>query len=346
LERQPDDRQVVREACDIISRQSRQIARLLDDLLDVSRVMQGKIEMRREILNLAALVPEAVQVARPLIESQGHTLTLDLPPTPVPIQGDAARLLQIQENLLVNAAKYTPRGGKIWVRLTVERDEAVLVVGDNGQGIPPDMVENIFELFVQGPASLARTEGGMGVGLTLVRTLVNKHQGTIEARSSGLGQGSEFIVRLPLAKTDPSAPPNSKESLRPAKNLRIVIVEDNSDARLMLKTLLKMDGHQVQVAGDGVAGVETILKERPDIALVDIGLPGLTGYEVARKVRDQLGQDGVMLVALTGYGRPEDREQVRQSGFDAHIVKPLTLEHLHKVFERFRAEESQQPANA
>jgi len=328
---------LLEEATGIIQRQALQMARLLDDLLDVSRVTQGKIEIRKEVVDLGTLVEDAVQAVQPLIESRGHALSLMIEQGPLYVEGDASRLQQIQQNLLTNAAKYTPPGGKILLSVRREESEAVLRVRDSGKGIPHDMLETIFELFVQSEATLDRSDGGMGVGLTLVRTLVELHGGTVTAHSGGLNRGSEFVVRLPLSMRQPTL--EEKKSKGPSKSnstdTRIVIVEDNADSRKMLEAFLRLDGYKVRAAKDGCEGLETILAEKPDVALIDIGLPGLDGYQVCRKVREETG-DKIRLIALTGYGRAEDRQAVSEAGFDAHLVKPLKPDELSRILAFYR----------
>jgi two-component system CheB/CheR fusion protein len=299
LEKPDLDRQTAGRAAQTVQRQARQMARLLDDLLDVSRVTHGKIEMRETVLDLNTLVPEVVQAVRSLIDQKRHQFQVVADDEPLVVCGDPARLLQIQQNLLANAAKYTPPGGRIELILTRENDQAVIRVRDNGVGVPPDMLESIFELFVQTQSSLDRSDSGMGVGLTLVHTLVKMHRGSVVARSGGHGQGAEFEVRLPLSDeplTDASLPGTpAKES----PNLSVLIVEDNEDSRNMLRDLLQLDGHEVLVAEDGSSGLRAIETQRPDVALIDIGLPGISGYEVAKHVRQKLRDDEVRLVGLT-----------------------------------------------
>ena len=314
----------------VIVRQARQMARLLDDLLDVSRITQNKIEIHRDLVDLRAATTEAVQAARPLIESRRQVLEVDIEPSPLFVMGDAARLQQIQVNLLHNAAKYTPPQGTIWLSVRREGGEAVVRVRDTGAGIPAGMLETIFDLFVQSDRTLDRADGGMGVGLTLVRALVAMHGGTVTARSKGVGRGSEFVVRLPLTSVQAPAVPAEKPSQVPA-GTRVLIVEDNADSREMLAQRLRMDGCHATVASDGNQGLEAIRREQFDLALVDIGLPGIDGYEVARQVRAGPRGDGIYLVALTGYGRPEDRLAVLQAGFDEHLVKPVKPIELDRV---------------
>ncbi|MFO0789137.1 MAG: chemotaxis protein CheB [Pirellulales bacterium] len=315
-------------ATDVILRQSRQMARLLDDLLDVSRVTQGKIDIRKQVIDVNGVVRDAVDAVRPELEDRNHHLELKLPDEPLYIEGDPARILQILENLLGNAAKYTPRGGKVVVVARQEVGEAVVDVIDNGQGIPPDMLTAIFELFVQGPKSLARTEGGMGIGLSLARVLVELHGGTLSVESDGKHRGSKFTMRLPITSRRPEPKRDSAPSV--VAGLRVLIVEDNADSRMTLERILAMYGCEVSTAPDGRAGFEAIKRLQPDVALVDIGLPGMDGYEIARTIR---GGEPVptRLIAVTGYGRAEDKAAVMNAGFDAHIVKPIDPKELIRV---------------
>lgn len=329
LDLEPSLSPEVREVCDVIQRQTLQAARLLDDLLDVSRVTRGKIEIRPQTVDLRNLVDDVTQAVGPLIQSRQHNLIVDVPSTPVLVEGDPTRLLQIQENLLANAARYTAPGGEIRFSLAREDGEAVNRIKDNGSGIPPHMLERIFELFVQSDDTLDRTDGGMGLGLTLVKTLVELHGGRVTAHSDGPGKGSEFVLRLPLLSEDRAHSIHGDSSVngdgkRRANHQqrRIVLVEDNKDCREMLETMLRLDGHEVVTAKDGSQGLDLILHQRPDVAIVDIGLPQLDGYQVARRVRAQLGA-AIYLIALTGYGRSEDHQKVRQAGFNVHLVKPL-----------------------
>jgi len=322
------------KACSIIDRQSKQMARLLDDLLDVSRVTQGKIRIAKQVVNLVASAKEAVQVVQSLIDARNHTLELELPDHPVYVEGDPVRLLQVQENLLENAAKYTPRGGAI--RLTIqERDgQAVILVRDNGIGIAPEMQAKIFDLFVQAPQIPADVEAGMGIGLTLVQSIVSLHEGQVTVRSQGPGLGSEFEVRLPITLKQPMEA--AADELQPETNVSVVIVEDNADSREMLESLLKMDGYKVATAENGQQGYQTIVSQNPDVALVDLGLPGIDGYEIARRVRSELSDRPIRLIALTGYGRSVDRDAVFAAGFDEHLVKPVDPDDIVRILRKPR----------
>jgi two-component system CheB/CheR fusion protein len=320
------------QATQVVVRQSRQMARLLDDLLDVSRITQGRVEIRKEVVDLTQSVHHAVEAVRPLVDRSQHTLELHLPDEPLYVEGDSSRLLQIQENLLANAVKYTPPGGRIRLSVYREANEAVIVVSDNGQGIPPEMLHAIFDLFVQGPKTLARSEGGMGIGLSLVRALVELHGGTVTVHSDGRDRGSTFTVRLPLTTNTPLCTTQPSEGK--TASIHILLIEDNPDSRETLKKLLEMDGYEVSVASDGVAGYDAICREKPDVVLLDVGLPGLDGYAVARKVRAELTDPPLRLIAVTGYGRDSDRAAVKDAGFDEHLIKPINLAELKRILER------------
>jgi two-component system CheB/CheR fusion protein len=310
---------------------------LLDDLLDVSRVTKGKVEIRRQIIDLNQIVREAVDAVRPELDDRRHQLKLDLPQEPLYIEGDPARILQIQENLLCNAAKYTRPEGEIRIAARRNGGEAIVDVSDNGQGIPADMLSAIFELFVQGPKSLARTEGGMGIGLSLSRVLVELHGGSLSVKSEGQDRGSTFTMRLPL--TDKRPEPKLASARPDATGTRVLIVEDNDDSRMILEKLLRNYGCDVATAADGHAGAEAIERDRPDVALVDIGLPGLDGYEVARRIRSHLWGNKILLIAVTGYGRSEDRDAVMKAGFDAHVVKPINAKELVRKITQLQSRE-------
>ena len=322
----------VTRARETIERQVEHMTRLIDDLLDVSRITRGKIELRHEAVVLSSLVSRAVEAARPVIDERGHRLTLDLPDEPVAISGDPARLEQVLANLLNNAAKYTDVGGRIWVRAFVEDGQLVLSVKDNGAGLTPAMREQAFDLFVQGPDVRAYARGGLGIGLTLVRRLVEMHKGTVEVRSDGLGEGSEFIVRLPLGVVSQVTPRGDTTGMALAAlpMRRILVVDDNVDAADALAELLRDFGHDVQAVHDGPSAIEQAALHRPDIVLLDIGMPGLDGYEVARRMRGELGITST-LVALTGYGEASHRRLSREAGFDQHVTKPVDIRKLESL---------------
>jgi PAS domain S-box-containing protein len=327
------DRTGVDKARQAIRQQVQHMSRLLDDLLDVARITQGKIDFRKEVLDLNDLISEAVQVVQPAMEARRQFLSVIPASEPVMVEADPTRLLQIVENLLTNASKYTESEGSVFVELKKQVDHCELCVQDNGRGIDPDVLDEIFDMFFQSGNALDRSDGGIGVGLTLVRTLVEMHGGTVRAHSEGPGKGSQFIVRLPLTSKPPAKSKEPPPVTRGAVN-RILLIEDNADARDMLSAILKLDGFEVEVAEDGQQGLDAILAQRPDVALIDIGLPGLDGYEVARRVRKQLSSSEVHLVALTGYGQAKDREAALRAGFDDHLVKPVNLDDVERVLSR------------
>jgi len=321
------DGATVQRSREMMERQVHQLVRLVDDLLDVSRVMRGKIELRREKVELATVVARAVETVQPLVDAQGHELSVRLPSESLPLDADPVRLAQVVGNLLTNAAKYTEANGRIW--LTAERsgDMAVLRVRDTGIGIDPAMLPHIFELFVQVDHASTKAQGGLGIGLTLVKNLVEMHNGTVEALSAGLGKGSEFVVRLPISalrvEPDPDLEtgPQADESPSPS-GFRLLVVDDNQDAADSLAMLLRLQGHEVRVAHSGMAALEMTKGYKPGAVFLDIGMPGMDGYEVARRLRQQPGLENVVLAALTGWGQHEDRRRTADAGFDHHLVKP------------------------
>ena len=321
---EPSDN-AVDSSMQIFDRQISQLTRLIDDLVDANRIRRGKIELRKEPLTLASIVHEVMQSIRPQCESLGHEVTVTLPPEPVYLIVDPVRLTQILGNLLSNACKFTGRGGHIW--LTVERREASSIdirVRDNGIGIAEDDLGRIFDLFTQVDQSLERSLGGLGIGLALVKTLTQMHGGIVEARSAGLGEGAEFLVRLPTTDSPPApAPQPIVAGPLVAPTFRILVVDDSRDAADSLAVLLRLEGHETHVAYDGLAAVETAARLQPDVILLDIGLPILNGYEAARTIREQERDKRPLLVALTGWGKEEDRQRSREAGFDAHVVKPV-----------------------
>ena len=323
----------VDHALDVLQRQVGQMVRLVEDLLDAGRISRGKIDLRRERVELSSVVHHAVDAVRPFTERRSQELTVTLPTAPVYLSADPTRLAQIVGNLLNNASKFTDRGGHVW--LTVERsDEPSIVDGettpgivirvrDNGTGIAADRLERIFDMFMQVDVSLERSVAGLGIGLTLVKTLVEMHGGTVEATSQGVGHGSEFIVRLPIViEAALTAPPTTIETT--VTPLRILVVDDNRDSADMLAMLLKFSGHETHIEHDGLAAVEAVHRLDPDVVVLDIGLPGLNGYDAARRIREQNGGSGrPFLIALTGWGQDEDRSRSKEAGFDAHLVKPV-----------------------
>jgi PAS domain S-box-containing protein len=321
-------------ALDIARRQSEHLGRLVDDLLDVARISQGKITLHVQRVRCAAIVERALETTRPLIAERGHLLTITLPRHDVQVEGDATRLEQVLVNLITNAAKYTPPGGRIEVM--AERDDAELVlrVRDDGAGIAPEVLPRVFDLFMQGDRALDRAPGGLGIGLTVVRKLVELHGGRVEAHSAGLGRGAEFVVRVPAL---PEETANAGESTPPTASptvARVLIVEDHPDVAESLQLLMEVLGHQVRIVHDGESAVRAAQASPPDVMLVDIGLPGMNGYEVARRVRDDPKLARVVLVALTGYGRDEDREAAHRAGFDHHLAKPVEPDALHALVTR------------
>ena len=312
-------------ARDVIDRQVQHMSRLVDDLLDVSRVGKGKIELRRDRVPLSAAVNSAVEACRPLVEEFGHQLSVSIPVEPIHLDADLTRLSQVIANLINNAIKYTEPKGRIWLIVDRDGEAAVIRVKDTGIGIAADMRERIFELFTQIDASFDHSKGGLGIGLTLARRLVEMHGGTIEAKSAGLGHGSEFIVRLPVAPDarSPSQPyPTSARDEVAAGSVRILVVDDNRDAADTMAMLLGAKGHEVRVAYDGVEGIEAAAAFTPDIVLLDIGLPKLDGHGVARALRERFGSS-LLLIAVTGLGQEEDRRRSKSAGFDHHFTKPL-----------------------
>jgi signal transduction histidine kinase/DNA-binding response OmpR family regulator len=325
-------------ARDLIGRQVAHLARLVDDLLDVSRITRGKINLHREEIEAGQVVTSAVETSRPLIEAHRHLLTVTMPPEVLRLEADPARLAQVLTNLLNNAAKYTPDGGRIGVSVERDQGEVVFRVRDTGAGIPREMLGKVFDLFTQMDHSLDRAQGGLGVGLTLVRSLVEMHGGTVQAHSEGPGRGSEFVVRLPLlAVGEPRNDADRGKHEAPASPCKVLVVDDNRDAADSLALLLRFDRHDVRIVHDGAAALETARLFVPDVVLLDIGLPGLDGYNVARRLREQPGTRDALLVAVSGYGGEEDRLRSRQAGFDHHLVKPIDLRDLQRVLPMPRA---------
>jgi signal transduction histidine kinase/CheY-like chemotaxis protein len=317
----------------ILVRQTRHLGKLVDDLLDIARVTTGKISLQLGLVDLGDVTEHCVDSVRPRAEARRLRLTLHANTRNSVVRGDVVRLEQVVNNLLSNAIKYTPPGGEIDVTLESDAADVVLRVRDSGKGIAPEMLTRVFELFMQGETTIDRAEGGMGVGLTLVRKLVHLHRGTVRAYSLGRGQGSEFVIRIPIAAAVHAESHESAQ--RPGNSMarRILIIEDNQDIRDLLRLKLRQLGHTVEAAEDGYAGLDTLLASQPEIALVDIGLPGISGYDIARRTRDELGSK-VFLVALTGYGQSEDKERALAAGFDVHLTKPPDFVDLQNVLAR------------
>jgi PAS domain S-box-containing protein len=316
----------LRWAREVIDRQVEHLVRLVDDLLDVSRITEGKVTLKKEKIDLIDVISRALETSRPLIETRNHCLMVSLAERPLRLEGDLTRLTQVVANLLNNAAKFTPEGGQIWLTAEADGHEVVVRVRDSGEGIPHDLLPHVFDLFRQADHSLARSQGGLGIGLTLVRRLLEMHGGKIEVSSAGPGQGSEFVIRLP-ALTDAaealaaSAEPES--AVRQPACSRVLVVDDNLDSAESLALLLGIHGHQVSLAYNGPEALEVARSFRPEVVVLDIGLPGMDGYEVARHLRGERQTENVMLIALTGYGQSEDRQRSKQAGFDHHLVKPV-----------------------
>ncbi|TMH18747.1 MAG: PAS domain S-box protein [Betaproteobacteria bacterium] len=324
---------------DVIERQTKLLAHIVDDLLDVSRITRGKIALKKEILDVNAVVARTLESCRPLIDARKHAVELRLPDEELPVDADSTRLSQVVLNLISNAVKYTPEEGRITIALSREDGEAVLRVRDTGIGIPAALLPKVFDLFVQGDRSLDRTEGGLGIGLTLVKRLVEMHRGSVSAASGGLGEGSEFVVRLPLALERGVARSLVKEELprAPATRRRLLVVDDNRDFADTLGALFETMGHDVRVAYNGTDAVSATAEYRPDAVFLDIGLPGRSGYDVARMLRSSPELADITLVAFTGYGQVEDRRRVREAGFDYHVVKPADAAELAKIVDALPA---------
>jgi CheY-like chemotaxis protein len=316
-----------------VERQIHHMARLVDDLLDVSRINRGTIDLRRQTVDIAQIVRQAVQNCRPLMEAQEHRLEVSVPEEAIWVNADATRLEQVLANLLSNAAKYTPAQGEVTINCEALDGQARISIRDNGRGIPAAMLAQVFDLFTQVSPSLDRSLGGLGLGLTLVRRLVEMHGGSVSAHSEGEGLGAEFVVLLPTTNDPPTAedrrPTVCGDHIRACR--RVLIVEDNPDSRETLCDLIQIWGHEVATASDGKTGFDVLAEFRPDVALIDIGLPGIDGYELARQFRATDSGGGVTLVALTGYGQPEDRRRALKAGFDDHLVKPLDPEKLRRL---------------
>ena len=314
-----------------IERQTRHLTRLVNDLLDLSRVTSGKIVLKKRVIDFKALIVEVIQTLEAVAETQKLKLSFRCDEPRVLVEGDATRLDQIVSNVLTNALKYTPAGGHVEAMLECRNGQAILRVRDDGVGIAEERLGNIFELFAQAENAIGRAQGGMGIGLALVKNLVELHGGTVTASSDGVGKGSEFSITFPLAAVSDHQPLVRKQTApRGSASRRIVVVEDNPDVRDLLRLKLKRLGHEVDAASDGATGLDTILERSPDIAFVDIGLPSMDGYEIAQRVRQQLGS-AVFLVALSGFGQPDDKRKAIEAGFDEHMTKPAEMSDIERV---------------
>ena len=330
---------------EIVERQVQYLIRLVEDLLDVSRVTRGNIEIKRRLLRLQDVVAQGIEMAMPLIEQRRHHLEVRLPPSDLRLDGDQGRLAQVVANLLINAAKYTDPGGEIVVEASQKGNEIVLTVGDTGIGISAELLPHVFDLFTQERQAADRARGGLGIGLTIVRNLVELHGGTVRAESPGRGRGSLFTVRFPAAAEEPSAVRRSSPGKRPVAHRpsQILVVDDNEDALDLLADLLRDAGHLVRTARDGPSALRTLETFHPDVAVLDIGLPVMDGYELANRVCERFGEAAPRLIALTGYGQEADRERARKAGFSQHFTKPVELGGLLCALDATRARREPQP---
>ncbi len=322
----------------VISRQVGHLSRLIDDLLDISRITHNKIQLRKEIIDARSVLRQAVEAVRPFAEARNQELALSFTSPDLRLHADPMRLEQIVVNLLTNAAKYTPSGGHIQLSAGVEGKEIIILVRDDGLGISPELLARMFDLFAQEDRSLARSEGGLGIGLTLVRSLVEMHGGTVTATSAGSGLGSEFVVRLPAASGPTAARgPKQVPTKEPERHVRILVVDDSADTAIGMAKLLKRVGHDVRVAHDGRGALESASAQRPEVVLLDIGLPGMDGFEVAARLRlEEYGREAT-LIAISGYGGDQVRERVREAGFDHHLAKPIDFDALLALLDRAAA---------
>jgi PAS domain S-box-containing protein len=331
LKRADGDRDVLKQAHETIERQLGQMVRLVDDLLDLNRITHDRLELRRSEVELSSVIQQAVEVARPLIDSGNHQLTIDLPDEPIYLSADRARLAQVFGNLLNNSCKYTRPGGKISLRATRADGEVVVTVKDNGFGIPADKLESIFDMFMQVDGASERSQGGLGIGLTLVKRLAEMHHGSVAVTSAGEGLGSEFVVRLPVLSKSSVGPESESDIEKEATDAagaakserRVLIVDDNRDSAESLAMLLGITGSKTYIAHDGLEGIAAVEKHRPEVVLLDIGLPKLDGHEVCRRIREQPWGKDIVIIALTGWGQEDDRRKSEEAGFDGHLVKPV-----------------------
>lgn len=331
------------EKAQLIERQSRHLTRLVNDLLDLSRVAAGKIVLKRQVLDLVDVVSQSARTVQDAAVRHKIDLAIRTPAQPVIVDADPVRVDQIVTNVLTNAIKYTPEGGHVTLDIENDEQSALIRVTDDGVGIAPERIGAIFELFAQAENAIGRAQGGMGIGLALVRNLVELHEGSVTAQSDGIGRGSEFAITLPLASADRAGEVTRAASATPAQEetppRRIAIVEDNKDVRDLLRLKLRRLGHDVYDAADGLEGLRVVLEERPDLALVDLGLPGIDGFELAKEVRSKLGTD-VVLVAVSGFGQPEDKRRALEAGFDEHLTKPADVRDIENLLTRLKPRNS------
>ncbi len=328
------DNPVIRRACDIVERQTRQLTRIVDDLLDVSRITRGKVVLQKQPLSITALIEDAVEISHPLVTELNHRLDISLPPHDLFVNGDSARLAQVLANVLNNAARYTEDGGDIWLSVSQVGTEVLISVRDTGIGMPSELLTDIFNMFTQSERSIDRAQGGLGIGLTIARSIVMLHDGRIEARSQGPGHGSEFVIHLPMLDTKPSVTAQQQRSISSDNtNRRILVVDDNRDAADGMAMLLDISGHITMTAYDGVEAIAAVEQFQPELVLLDIGLPHMDGYAVAKHLRQQTWGRDIVLAALTGYGDDDDRRRSQEAGFDYHFVKPMEISILNELIE-------------
>jgi PAS domain S-box-containing protein len=319
---------------EVFERQVRHMTRLVDDLLEMSRITRGKLELRIEQVDLVTVLTAAIENSRPMVLLASHELIVAIPGEPVMLQADATRLAQMIQNVLDNAAKFTPPGGKIWLSASREGAEVAIRIRDSGIGIPAASLERVFDMFSQLENAIDRSQGGLGIGLSLVRALALLHGGTVEARSEGIGKGSEFVIRLPVSEeetVDAARPRELRDANGSGRN--ILVVDDNQDAAVSLSMVLQIEGHHVQVAFNGTSGFEATRESRPDVVILDIGMPDINGYEVARRIRKEHWGNEIELIALTGWGQEKDRSDAFSAGFDHHFTKPADLDRLIELLQ-------------
>ena len=325
------DPKLMEQSREMMERQLAQMVRLVDDLLDLSRVSRGTIELQTERIELERIIEQAVETSRPIIDQAGHQLTLDVSTSPIYVNADLIRMAQVLSNILNNAAKYTEPGGQIRLSAFRQGDDAVVKIIDNGIGIPPDMLPSIFDTFTQVNRRLDRSQSGLGIGLSIVKTLVEMHNGSVEATSEGIGKGSQFIVRLPIVLSVVESGSDVEQTRGPSGACRVLVVDDNRDAAASLAMMLRVMGNESKTAHDGLEAIEVAASYRPDIMFIDIGMPNLNGYETARKIREQPWGKTMVLAALTGWGQDDDRRKSEEAGFDYHLVKPAEPSLVEKI---------------